>query len=319
MAHASTREGNKGCKIMSHVLLLLSDLHTVSYGDRILCVKKWVTTFFPQSLYPDISSGIWVHYGDWSRERLSHQWLQLWLNLDIAVDFFHAWCQKSAGSSCHTWMKPADLGMVQGVSISTWTDGRQIIQRPAVAKMNVVMKVSFYNKEEAVSVHEPPFSCACTNARFKSSGKILCRSSAFIFKTASWRCLKVAFILLSKSMFCMRSFALLIIGWQRFGSALKSACLSPKSTTGSSKAIPPKCAGSLMLHFAIIQNVFHYCRQVCSQSHLLVAACAVGMVCWTKFHWCCKPNTKPAWRCVFALPGICKVGHPFNPWGNFLV
>ena len=44
----------------------------------------------------------------------------------------------------------ADLGMVHGVSISTWTDGRQIVQRPAVAKMDVVMKVRFYIKEEAM-------------------------------------------------------------------------------------------------------------------------------------------------------------------------
>ena len=44
----------------------------------------------------------------------------------------------------------ADLCMVHSVSISTWTDGRQIVQMPAIAKMNVVMKVSFYIKEEAM-------------------------------------------------------------------------------------------------------------------------------------------------------------------------
>ena len=41
----------------------------------------------------------------------------------------------------------ADLGMVHHVLTSTWTGGRQIVQRPAVAKMDVVVKVSLYIKE----------------------------------------------------------------------------------------------------------------------------------------------------------------------------
>ena len=58
--------------------------------------QKWVTAFSPDSLYPDISSGNWVSIGDWTRERLSRQWLQLSLNLDIFVhvNFFYAWCQE---------------------------------------------------------------------------------------------------------------------------------------------------------------------------------------------------------------------------------
>ena len=44
----------------------------------------------------------------------------------------------------------ADLSMVHEVPSSKWTDGRQIVQRSAVAKMDVVMKVRFYIKEEAM-------------------------------------------------------------------------------------------------------------------------------------------------------------------------
>ena len=44
----------------------------------------------------------------------------------------------------------ADLGMVHCVPISTGKKGRQIVQRPAVAKMDVVMKVILYIKKDAM-------------------------------------------------------------------------------------------------------------------------------------------------------------------------
>ena len=54
----------------------------------------------------------------------------------------------------------ADLGMVHHVPISTWTGGRKIVQRPAVAKMDVVMKVSLYIKEEAMLCNWESDECA---------------------------------------------------------------------------------------------------------------------------------------------------------------
>ena len=54
----------------------------------------------------------------------------------------------------------ADLGMVHSLSISTWTDGGQIVQRTALAKKDVVMKVSFFIKEEAMLCNWESGECA---------------------------------------------------------------------------------------------------------------------------------------------------------------
>ena len=44
----------------------------------------------------------------------------------------------------------ADLGMVHCESFSTRTEGGQIVQRPAVTKMDMVMEISFCIKEKTV-------------------------------------------------------------------------------------------------------------------------------------------------------------------------
>ena len=140
------------------------DLSASRVGIKYSCIIKWVSVICPESSYPDIRSGIWIRIGDWCMERLSRQWLQLWLNLNIIVDFLHAWCQKVGCiimPHVNKTRQFADLGMVH--TVSTWTDGRQIVQRPAVAKTDVVIKVTFYIKEEALLCNCESGECAWTS------------------------------------------------------------------------------------------------------------------------------------------------------------
>ena len=53
----------------------------------------------------------------------------------------------------------ADLGMVHCKSFSTRTDGGQIVKWPAVAKVDVVMEISFDIKEDTMLSHWDVGAC----------------------------------------------------------------------------------------------------------------------------------------------------------------
>ena len=59
-------------------------------GVKNPSVKKCVTALGPEPPHPDVCSGIRVSVGSAVPEGFSRQGLQLQLNFDVVVNFFHA-------------------------------------------------------------------------------------------------------------------------------------------------------------------------------------------------------------------------------------
>jgi hypothetical protein len=107
----------------------------------------------PETPHPDVCSGIRVSVGGAVPEGFPCQRLQLRLNFDVVVNFLHARCKDICWIVVAHVNKAgqfADLGMVHCESFSTRTEGEQIVQWPAVTKVDMVMEISFCIKEKAV-------------------------------------------------------------------------------------------------------------------------------------------------------------------------